>query len=77
MRDQTGLPDRDGRRRAEPLTLGANTWAAGPDHAIGLQNKSTGAHVKDNKLDPPIKCEVGIDKSSRKRYQGPEPKCEP
>lgn len=58
------------------LTLEGNTWTAGPD-AIGLQNKSTGAHVKDNELDPSIKCEVGIDKSSRKGYQGPEPKCEP
>ncbi|MFF0146376.1 parallel beta helix pectate lyase-like protein [Amycolatopsis sulphurea] len=59
------------------LSLEGNTWAAGPDHAIGLQNKSTGAHVKDNELDPSIKCEVGIDKSARKGYQGPEPKCEP
>lgn len=59
------------------LTVTGNTWAAGPDHAIGLQNKSTDAHVRDNKLDPSIKCEVGIDKSSRKGYQGPTPRCDP
>jgi hypothetical protein len=59
------------------LTLTGNTWAAGPDHAIGLQNHATNATVKDNKLDPSIKCEVGIDKSSRDGYQGPEPRCAP
>ncbi|WP_328606873.1 right-handed parallel beta-helix repeat-containing protein [Amycolatopsis sp. NBC_00345] len=59
------------------LTVTGNTWAAGPDHAIGLQNKSTDAHVKDNKLDPSIKCEVGIDKSSKPGYQGPTPGCDP
>ncbi|HEY3469266.1 MAG TPA: right-handed parallel beta-helix repeat-containing protein [Amycolatopsis sp.] len=59
------------------LTLAGNTWAAGPDHAIGLQNHSTYATVKDNRLDPSIKCEVGIDKSSREGYQGPRPRCAP
>ncbi|GAA1671833.1 hypothetical protein GCM10009765_21540 [Fodinicola feengrottensis] len=59
------------------LTVTGNTWAAGPDHAIGLQNHSTDAHVNDNKLDPSIKCEVGIDSSSKKGYQGPTPRCDP
>ncbi|WP_037344413.1 right-handed parallel beta-helix repeat-containing protein [Sciscionella sediminilitoris] len=59
------------------LTITGNTWAAGPDHAIGLQNGSTGAHVRDNRLDPSIGCEVGIDDSSRESYQGPEPGCDP
>src|SRR5882757_2493807 len=59
------------------LTVTGNTWAAGPDHAIGLQNKTTDAHVSDNKLDPSIKCEVGIDQSSKKGYQGPTPRCDP
>ncbi|MFD2414788.1 hypothetical protein [Amycolatopsis pigmentata] len=59
------------------VTLSGNTWAAGPDHAIGLQNHSTNAHVMNNKLDPSIRCEVGIDDSSRKGYQGPAPRCAP
>ncbi|MBB4685076.1 right-handed parallel beta-helix repeat-containing protein [Amycolatopsis jiangsuensis] len=61
----------------QKLTVAGNTWAAGPDHAIGLQNHSTDAHVQDNNLDPSIDCEVGIDESSRDGYQGPEPECEP
>ncbi|GHJ36835.1 right-handed parallel beta-helix repeat-containing protein [Streptomyces sp. TS71-3] len=59
------------------LTVTGNTWEAGPDHAIGLQNHATGAHVKDNRLDPSIDCEVGIDKSSMAGYEGPEPGCDP
>lgn len=59
------------------LTLTGNTWAAGPDHAIGLQNHSTYAHVAGNDLDPSIGCEVGIDRSSRKGYEGPTPGCAP
>lgn len=59
------------------LTITGNTWAAGPDHAIGLQNHATYAHVKGNELDPSIHCEVGIDHSSRKGYQGPTPRCAP
>ncbi|MFD9893235.1 hypothetical protein ACFWY9_28145 [Amycolatopsis sp. NPDC059027] len=59
------------------LTLIGNTWAAGPDHAIGLQNHSTHAFVWANRLDPSIPCEVGIDDSSRKGYHGPAPRCAP
>jgi hypothetical protein len=59
------------------LTVTGNTWAAGPDHAIGLQNHSTDAHVNNNNLDPSIHCEVGIDTSSKKGYQGPAPRCAP
>ncbi|MDT8915949.1 right-handed parallel beta-helix repeat-containing protein [Amycolatopsis sp. PS_44_ISF1] len=59
------------------LTVTGNTWAAGPDHAVGLQNHSTDAHVGDNALDPSIECEVGIDKSSKKGYEGPTPRCDP
>ena len=59
------------------LTVTGNTWKAGPDHAVGLQNHSTHAHVKDNDLDPSIACEVGIDESSLEGYEGPEPGCDP
>lgn len=59
------------------LTVTGNTWVKGVDHAIGLQNKSTYAHVKDNKLDPSIDCEVGMDSSSKKGYEGPASKCDP
>jgi hypothetical protein len=59
------------------LTVTGNTWEAGPDHAVGLQNKSTDAHVTDNKLDASIGCEVGIDDSSLDSYEGPEPGCDP
>ncbi|MYW90305.1 right-handed parallel beta-helix repeat-containing protein [Amycolatopsis rubida] len=54
-----------------------NTFAAGPDHAIGLAIHSTGAQVEGNRVDPSIPCEVGIDDSSRKGYTGPEPACAP
>lgn len=59
------------------VTVTGNTWAAGPDHAIGLQNHATHAHISANTLDPSIPCEVGIDDSSREGYQGPRPRCEP
>ncbi|WP_033293522.1 right-handed parallel beta-helix repeat-containing protein [Amycolatopsis jejuensis] len=58
-------------------TITGNTFAAGPDHAIGLAIHSTGAHVEGNHVDPSIRCEVGIDKSSREGYTGPEPRCAP
>ncbi|MFI5613023.1 right-handed parallel beta-helix repeat-containing protein [Amycolatopsis sp. NPDC051903] len=58
-------------------TITGNTFAAGPDHAIGLAIGSTGAHVDGNHADPAIPCEVGIDSSSRPGYTGPEPTCEP
>jgi len=60
------------------LTVIGNTWAAGPDHAVGLQNHTTDAHILGNHLDRgAIRCEVGIDDSSRKGYVGPAPRCEP
>ena len=58
-------------------TITGNTFAAGPDHAIGLAIHSTGARVEGNRVDPSIPCEVGIDDSSREGYSGPEPACAP
>ncbi|GAA5151682.1 hypothetical protein GCM10023321_19120 [Pseudonocardia eucalypti] len=47
---------------------------AGPiHHAIALQNRSTGAKVSGNKLNPAVQFEVGMDDSSRPGYQGPVP----
>ncbi|MGW7537362.1 right-handed parallel beta-helix repeat-containing protein [Amycolatopsis sp. NPDC054798] len=61
----------------QQATIVGNTFAAGPDHAIGLAIHSTGAHVEGNRVDPSIPCEVGIDDSSREGYTGPEPGCAP
>lgn len=61
----------------QQATITGNTFAAGPDHAIGLAIHSTGAHVEGNRVDPSIPCEVGIDDSSREGYTGPEPACAP
>jgi hypothetical protein len=41
------------------------------DHAFALQNKSTGAKVSGNKLNPQINFEVGMDDTSKPGYQGP------
>ncbi|GAA4523417.1 right-handed parallel beta-helix repeat-containing protein [Amycolatopsis samaneae] len=59
------------------LSIVGNVWAAGPDHAIGMQNHSTDGFVWANLLDPAIPCEVGMDESSRKGYHGPPPRCAP
>ncbi|WP_409179924.1 right-handed parallel beta-helix repeat-containing protein [Amycolatopsis sp. VS8301801F10] len=61
----------------QQATITGNTFAAGPDHAIGLAIHSTGARVEGNRVDPSIPCEVGIDESSREGYVGPEPACAP
>lgn len=61
----------------QQATITGNTFAAGPDHAIGLAIHSTGARVEGNRVDPSIPCEVGIDESSREGYSGPEPACAP
>ncbi|MBO0849846.1 MAG: right-handed parallel beta-helix repeat-containing protein [Pseudonocardia sp.] len=45
----------------------------GLDHAFALQNRSSGAKVSGNKLNPNIHYEVGLDESSAPGYQGPEP----
>lgn len=50
-----------------------NRFAASPDHAIGLAIHSTGAHVRDNRVSPGIRYQVGIDESSLPGYRGPEP----
>lgn len=49
-----------------------NTFDGGVHHAIGVTNKSTGGTVKDNEFIN-IKHKVGMDKSSRVGYTGPEP----
>ncbi|MER5941772.1 hypothetical protein ABT121_31170 [Streptomyces sp. NPDC001928] len=54
-------------------TVTSNTFAAAPDHAIGLAIGSTGAHVAGNEVGARIRYEVGIDESSRPGYEGPEP----
>lgn len=54
-------------------TITGNTFAAAPDHGIGLAIGSTDAHVSGNTVSPGIHYEVGIDDSSRPGYQGPEP----
>ncbi|KRV47854.1 hypothetical protein AQ490_05705 [Wenjunlia vitaminophila] len=54
-------------------TITGNTFAAAPDHAIGLARGSTGAHVSGNDVSPDIRYEVGIDESSLPGYRGPEP----
>ncbi|GHH82389.1 hypothetical protein GCM10018793_42110 [Streptomyces sulfonofaciens] len=52
-------------------TVTANTFAAAPDHAVGLAIGSTGAHVDGNEVGEDIGYEVGIDASSRPGYRGP------
>ncbi len=54
-------------------TITGNEFAASPTKAIGLAIHSTDARVGGNKVSPGIRYEVGIDESSRKGYQGPEP----
>ncbi|MET7765754.1 hypothetical protein ABZS71_28455 [Streptomyces sp. NPDC005393] len=58
-------------------TITGNTFATPTDHAIGLADHSTGAHVGGNTLHSGIGYEVGIDASSRAGYEGPEPGGEP
>jgi hypothetical protein len=59
------------------VTISNNTFAAAPDHAIGLAIGSTDAHVEDNTVGPDIGYEVGIDDSSMPGYEGPEPGGQP
>lgn len=54
-------------------TITGNTFAAAPDHPIGLAIGSTHAHVGGNTVSPDIGYEVGIDDSSLPGYEGPEP----
>lgn len=61
----------------QSLVVEGNTFAAAPDKAIGLAIGSTGAHIGENPVSKDIECYVGIDDSSRKGYEGPEPECEP
>ncbi|MGY0056013.1 right-handed parallel beta-helix repeat-containing protein [Streptomyces sp. LZ34] len=58
-------------------TITGNTFAAPTHHAVGLAIHSTGAHVGGNTLHAGIRYEVGIDASSRRGYEGPEPGGEP
>jgi len=39
------------------LTVIGNTWAAGPDHAVGLQNQPPTRHILGNHLDGSIPCD--------------------
>lgn len=43
------------------------------DEAFSLQNNSTGATIRGNRLNPAIGYEVGIDDSSEQDYLGPNP----
>jgi hypothetical protein len=57
---------------AQNLTVTGNEIAGNTlDHAFALQNKSTGAKISGNKLNPAIQYEVGADSSSKPGYQGP------
>ncbi|WP_194117755.1 hypothetical protein [Streptomyces hoynatensis] len=57
----------------QEVTVTGNTFPTPLDHAIGLALHSTGAHVGENRYDPGIGYEVGIDSSSLPGYEGPPP----
>lgn len=59
------------------VTLTGNTVAGKSDKAFALQNKSVGATIRDNKIGPKVGFEVGMDKSSKRGYNGPEPDGDP
>ncbi|MET7902513.1 hypothetical protein ABZS86_13920 [Streptomyces sp. NPDC005355] len=54
-------------------TITGNTCATPTDHAIGLADHSTGAHVGGNTLHSGIGYEVGIDASSRRATRARSP----
>jgi hypothetical protein len=55
------------------VTIKNNEFVGNAAKAIGLDKEATGATVTANVLADGIKAEVGMDSSSRKGYQGPEP----
>jgi parallel beta helix pectate lyase-like protein len=59
------------------VTLTGNTVAGKTDKAFSLQNKSVRATIRDNKIGPKVGFEVGMDNSSERGYNGPEPGGEP
>ncbi|MBO0872361.1 MAG: right-handed parallel beta-helix repeat-containing protein [Pseudonocardia sp.] len=59
------------------VTLTGNTVAGKTDKAFSLANKSVRATIKDNKIGPKVGFEVGMDDSSERGYNGPEPGGDP
>jgi hypothetical protein len=59
------------------VTLTGNTLVGKIDKAFSLQNKSTDATIRDNKVGSKVGFEVGMDDSSEDGYDGPEPGGEP
>lgn len=59
------------------VTLTGNTVAGKTDKAFALQNKSVRATIRDNKIGPKVGFEVGMDDSSERGYNGPEPGGDP
>jgi hypothetical protein len=55
------------------VTIKNNEFAGNADKAIGLDIGSTGATVSANLLDDGVKADVGMDTTSKKGYQGPQP----
>ncbi|MDT7612297.1 MAG: hypothetical protein QOG96_6800 [Pseudonocardiales bacterium] len=53
------------------LTITRNEIAGDINHAFALQNMTTGTKVSDNKINPAVRYEVGMDDSSKPGYQGP------
>jgi hypothetical protein len=57
---------------AAHAVITGNEIAGDIDHAWALQNKATDAVINGNKVGS-VRYEVGMDRSSRSGYQGPEP----
>ncbi|GAA5148411.1 hypothetical protein GCM10023321_10640 [Pseudonocardia eucalypti] len=55
------------------VTLTGNEVVGKIDKAFSLQNDSTGATIRDNKISPKVGYEVGMDDSSEDDYNGPDP----
>ncbi|GAA5150903.1 hypothetical protein GCM10023321_17020 [Pseudonocardia eucalypti] len=55
------------------VTLTGNEVVGKIDKAFSLQNDSTGATIRDNKISPKVGYEVGMDDSSEDGYNGPKP----
>ncbi|WP_051343243.1 right-handed parallel beta-helix repeat-containing protein [Pseudonocardia spinosispora] len=55
------------------VTISNNEITGKITKAFALQNEATGAVIKDNKINPAIGYEVGMDDSSEDGYDGPPP----
>jgi hypothetical protein len=59
------------------VTLTGNTIDGHVEKAFSLQNKSVRATIRDNKVSSNVRYEVGMDDSSERGYNGPEPGGDP